>query len=469
MPSARQALLPSRTAEPVPSPSPASVPAATEAPLLQLQRTVGNRAVRRLLARGGPLRPGRTGPNVVARKGEKPDLMNGRLFGQLPEDQRKNLQEITGIEKIAVPDDKKVQNVALKPEFEPGIPAKFEAPLTNVLDYLLRSWLKPNTTAAVELDLTKHDGVATVWRFTYVDTPKDTRYLIDLITNQSAAPPPTPADGGKFKAHKFSVVSSDTSFEPVVRQAVERVPDAFLSQIEGITFKRASAAAKDPDKTGGQYNPEKHEVTIFDVGMKTGSSRYDDNAGYAAPLDERAREVLHEIGHAIDEVALKKALDKRQAARADLESKYPGKVKFGDDGSLTFDTGVMPLDELKVFNQDVDKFKKAKDAADKTLSETGVGLQGTKPSVDTEFKKALDADGTRPLTPYVADKLAEFTAEKDAKKRLEKQGSFLEEAYAEAFSLYISEPQTLRTLRPNTFAFFEKKQKGLEKAAAKKP
>jgi hypothetical protein len=437
------------------APALAIIPTASSAPaerLLAQQRTAGNRSVVRQLGRQG----------VVARKEEK--ALETKLIGQLSDDERKSLQEVTGIDTITVPDHKDVQNVALKPEFQPGIPASFRAPLTNVLDELTDGWLKkPNTTAAVELDLSGHGGVKTVWRFTHVETKEVTRYLIDLITNQAAAT----ADDTKLNAHKFSIDSSDADFKAVVQQAVDRIPDVMLSQIDGVTFKRGRADATNPTSTAGNYNADKHEVTIFNIGMKQGASRYDENAGYAAPIDDRVRKVIHEIGHAIDEVALRKAFADRRAGAKEFKDKWPANVTVDAEGRATWSATDMPNDELKKLEADGKKFEKIDDAVGKARSETGHGVVGSTPAIATPFKKALDADGSRPLTPYVAEKLAEWKAEKDPTQNLKKQADFLTEAYAEAFSLYISEPETLRALRPKTYAFFKDKQDKMEKDAAK--
>jgi hypothetical protein len=425
--------------------------------LLCLQRTAGNRAVLRRLGR-----------DVLARKGDP--LLGGRLLGQLSEAERKGLQEITGVSALQVPADKKVQNVALKPEFLAGTPAGFQAPLTNVLDELLRSWLSnPNTTAAVELDLADHGGGKTVWRFTHLETPKATRYLIDLVTNQAVAPA-GPAGAAKFKAHGFSISASDPAFAPVVQQAVERIPDAFLSQIDGVTFKRGAADAKDPTRVGGRYDPATHTVTIFDLGMKTSASRYDDDAGYATPLDERVREVAHELGHAIDDVALARGFSDQAAAKKELQDSWSGNVTFDADGGLQWKDDGLSGDDRKRFRTVLDRFEKAGKRLDKVKSDTGHGIVGSTPALNTDFKKALDADGSRPLTPYVGEKRAAWQAEKDVTKKLDLEAEFVQEAYAEAFSLYTTEPETLRALRPKIFAFFKDKQGKLEKAAAaKKP
>lgn len=424
--------------------------------LLEQQRTIGNRAV-----------VSRLGPGVVARApaaGAPPQLAG------LVQKERQGLQEQTDVETITVPADKTVINVALTPEFPATVDTKLRAPLTNTLDRLLLGSLSTaNTTVALEIDLTAHGGTKSVWRFTHLETTvkakTTTRYLIEPVTEQAQAT----AGDTKFKSHGFSIAATtDTTFRPAVLRAVEIIPDALLSVVDGATFKREPASSADA-KAGGHYEAEPHTVVIFDIGMKTGQSRFDDAPAGQAPVDGRVRRIVHEIGHAIDEASMRKGFADRRSARAVLEKDWGSYVTFDKKtGDMSFDKAGMPLADVKKFDAALKKFRDADTALTTARSETGHGIVGATPALRTAFKKALDADGSRPLTPYAEDKQKAWKGEKDPALKTGREADYIQEAYAEAFSLFITEPETLRALRPNTFKFFQDKVTALEKAAAAK-
>ena len=64
-------------------------------------------------------------------------------------------------------------------------------------------------------------------------------------------------------------------------------------------------------------------------------------------------------------------------------------------------------------------------------------MRGGTAAGSIEFRQAAQQDGGKRITEYSNKEWQEY--------------------YAESFSLYISDPGTLERLRPNVFAFFNKK------------
>jgi len=213
---------------------------------------------------------------------------------------------------------------------------------------------------------------------------------------------------------------------------VQMIPDALLTPIDGAGFRRAGTDPHDA-AVGGRYDHQAHTVTIYDPGMRQTTARFGDAGGAVGP---RLRTILHELGHAIDEAPLRTAWTARETARLAVENRFAQYRQ--PDGGYSFPGNLQG---------EFDRMSAAATRADTAY--TGAhSLSGHdfehgdthSSATATAFTRAVAADGSVTPTAY-----AESTRGED---------HHLRETYAEAFSMFITEPQTLRSLRPNIYAYF---------------
>jgi hypothetical protein len=224
------------------------------------------------------------------------------------------------------------------------------------------------------------------------------------------------------------------------------LPDSQLALIKGAKFERGGAA-KDPNE-GGHYDPNTHTVTLVDIAFKPSLTRVD--VAGAAPSSFDTYTVLQAIGHAIDMrsiVAANAALASASAALRAEFGEYESPPKSGNFQNV-------PRDRMARFNDLLAKATAAGARVDKPQTESGHRLATeaeqkaaakkgttlpdiiTDPAAKTAFRAAVAKDGGNRATPYA-------------------EASW-EEAFAESYSLYASDPATLERLRPAVFAFFKK-------------
>jgi len=408
---ARSALRPSRAASP--------------AHVLALQRSAGNRATVRALARA----PLDTVPAAArTRLREVTDTLPTINVTALHSPPGTTGGTVRG-------------SVSPAPVYGTGIDAALQPVLMSVLHHLVQgsSALPANATSAVLLDLTPYGGSQRVYRFTRVvsgDPPQESYFIDDIGTEAAAPAPPTDATAafptGRFDTHRFTAPAGDRDFEAIIRAAVQMIPDRLLTPIDGASFRRAGTDPHDAS-VGGRYDHQAHTVTIYDPGMRQTSARFGDAGGAVGP---RLRTILHELGHAIDEAPLRTAWTARETARQAVETQFAQYRQA--DGTYSFPGNLQGQ---------FDRMSAAAERADTAYTHAH-SLSGHdfehgdthSSATATDFTRAVAADGGITLTAY-----AESTRGED---------HHLRETYAEAFSMFITEPQTLRSLRPNIHAYF---------------
>jgi hypothetical protein len=183
-------------------------------------------------------------------------------------------------------------------------------------------------------------------------------------------------------------------------------------------------------------------VTMYDRVFAASQTRVK-GAGTVAS-ESATRAIVHEIGHAIDLAPIRKASLEEKTANAAfdaLSAKYPDP---DDPKGHRYPLGGKEEKEVK------EVVKAQKEAEAKVFATTS--LSGTKtvkkpgtPDLEevigtdvkgTKFREAAKKDGGKAVSAY---------GEKD-----------FQEAFAEAYSLYITSPTTLKALRPNVFDYLDK-------------
>jgi len=409
---------------------------------------------------------------TVQRKNGAPAAPATTLEG-IPEADRKTIQVVTT--HVVVPDIAgKFATTGTKTtiptptgvtaEFDTSVDAALQHGLGNVAGSLSGTVdftappLAPNSTITLELDLGTKLGKG-LYRFTYhaptgapgSKTAPPQRILVEALGKATAPPgtkaPPPAKDGAppapdpvaeKIKKNSLSHTYKDAELD-ALRGALDLIPDAQLALVSGLRFARDTVKGGDPT-AAGDYDPKTHTVTIFDKAFEASETRYK-GAG-TVTAGPAARAIVHEIGHAIDLAPLRRAgagKDKADAAVTALPSKYPDP---DDPTAYKFPKGGPE-------EKDVSAVLKAQTDAEKGLLDAR-SRSGTKPI------KKPDGTFTDEIGTAAKGNAFREAAVKDGGKAVTKYGEQdWQEAYAEAYSLYVTSPETLRTLRPNVFAHLD--------------
>lgn len=395
-----------------------------------------------------------------------------RALADLPEEDRKRIQIVTS--SVTVPGlAEKFATTGTKvtfpfpagvtaATFETGVDPALQHGLSNVAAVLSNGTditptpLVENSTITLELDVpSKGKGL---YRFTYDAPPAPPggkapapKILVEALgaatapagTKAPVAEPgkPPPADPVADKIKKYSLSQSYSGTElDALRAAIDQIPEAQLAVVSGLKFARDTAKQNDP-AAAGDYDPKTHTVTMYDKAFTPSQSRFK-GAGTTAS-EGATRAIVHEIGHAIDLTPLRKAgadKDKADAAVDALSTKYPDpkdKTKYS-----------YPLGGPE--EKDVKATLKAQEDAEAALTKARAtsGTQSVKQPTG-EFKDVIGSQ-------VQGNKFREAMA-KDGGKAVSAYGQTdFQEAFAEAYSLYITSPDTLKALRPNVYDFLDK-------------
>jgi hypothetical protein len=396
-------------------------------------------------------------------------------LGTLSEDERKQIQIVTA--KVTVPglaEKFATTGTTVKIPLAAGATAAFDASvdaslqhgLTNVAGALSNGVdlapapLPRNSTVTLELDVGGTFGKG-LYRFTHhapTAAPGATapapapRIIVEVLGKATApagtkAPPPakegeTPASdpvAEKIKKHSFSNTYSGTELD-ALRAALDQIPDAQLAVVAGLKFRRDTAKATDPT-AAGDYDPKTHTVTMYDKAFASSQTRYK-GAGSVAS-DSATRAIVHEIGHAIDLSAMRKAgvdKDKADAAVAKLPERFPD-----------------PKDP-KAFRYENPEQKKEIDAVLKAQKDAEAAVLSAR---SLSGSKTVKKPGTEDFEDVIGTDVKGIkfreAAAKDGGKAVSVYGDKdVQEAFAEAYSLYITSPDTLKALRPNVFDYLAK-------------
>ncbi len=384
---------------------------------------------------------------------EAVEASEAELSGALRQNDRAKLAVITNPVHVAVDDLFSTQTATVTiplpagatVEFSSGVPAKLQHGLTNVAGTVIPKPLHLNSTITLALDLEPYGGDYGLYRFTYLE--RSTRrgrseqvVLIERLGAIGVERVSTAQAAGaqkKFDGHQFARGGgwSDPQFLQVL-QAVAELPDSLLSPVDGITFKRDREDPSDP-KTGGKYDPDAHAITMFDVAFKDSATRF--GVPGAGVSTDTVRAVAHEIGHAVDLLPLRKAWASLEQERSTLRTAFKEFESPPGSGNYSF-----PSDRQASWNALSARVAVAERSLTATRADSGERhqkdatgtfqmVQGGTAAGSIEFRQAAATDGAKRITEYSDKEWGEY--------------------FAEAFSLYITDPETLRRLRPHVYEF----------------
>lgn len=318
--------------------------------------------------------------------------------------------------------------------------------------------LKPNQTVTVELDLTPYGGAKGLYRFTYTQPaagkkgpPAKSRILIEglgtatapkgaqkpVVKEGSKAPPDPVAD--KLKAASISISGYSKSERRALREAIGQVPASHLALLKGLTFRRGSVWVDENGKArsdvGGHYERESNTITMFDAAFKKTQVVFDEK-GVATSF--AAKQIVHEIGHAVDVAPLRAAEAAVDAARRDLNAK--ASPKFSSKA------------EADAYKAAQKKYAKAQKDLDHARARSGTRVVTTtkKNAEGVPVSSSRDVIGKSPKG--VKFRAAVRADGKDVSKYGEEDW---QESFAEAYSLYLTQPGLLKTIRPATYKYLD--------------
>jgi hypothetical protein len=202
-----------------------------------------------------------------------------------------------------------------------------------------------------------------------------------------------------------------TDEEEKIRMALAALPQTGQDNLQGLKFSRINGVdATDPD-TGGDYDPDTHTITLYDPAFQTSLSRVGDSTAGISTMDVRA--VVHEIGHVMDLYKFNDVYNQAAQMSSVSAGKKLLKAARSPSGHRWSQEKVPGEKEKKWMQVQIT----AKDA--KTH----------------DFRQAVKADGGKEVTNYAATDWME--------------------SYAESYSLFVTDPERLKALRPKVYEYFK--------------
>jgi hypothetical protein len=317
--------------------------------------------------------------------------------------------------------------------FANNIPQTLQVGLESVSGYLANqtNGLPLNTTINVALDLAPYGGANTVYRFTHyahTENRTTTNYmLIEQVGATPAAPAVVTATAGPFTVggQNFTLSGSwsDANFA-VLRQALGMLPAASLTAAARLTFAYQSGTS--PSGEAGEYDQARDTVTLYSNAFPSVSLRFGTST-------VATRNILHEIGHALDLRPLEQAWNTFNQAGQSTGARGT----FLNARSLSGSRYVAPTTAGGNYSSDLNLGAVRDGDFRKAAQQDGVRRDTGGRQVDLGGGAQVQANLSGGATPY--------------------SDADYQEMFAEAFALYNTDPTLLQQLRPNTYRYFSTK------------
>lgn len=310
--------------------------------------------------------------------------------------------------------------------FGPGVPERLQTGLGSVGAWLGSSTnaLPLGSTIEVELDLTPYGGGRQRIRYTRstrrsgrgARANESPRLLVDVVGSAVATTLPQQAPSSVQVGGTSFTLSGSWSPADVgaLDQALRLLPPAALSGAAGLAFHRRSGDG--PGAEGGHFDAERDRIVLYDNAFPVTSLRV---GGHGLGV----RTIVHEVGHALDLRPLERAWQAFDSAgqTSGASSRLVATRSASGSRWVRGATG---------------EFQQESAMAD----------------IDGAFRRAVQGDGVRRET-------AARTTPEGVSAGL--RGGVTgyadvdyQELFAESFAVYVSDPDTLRALRPATYAWF---------------
>jgi Domain of unknown function (DUF4157) len=314
--------------------------------------------------------------------------------------------------------------------FSPEIAERIKRGLEQIAARLFRQGFANNTSTNIPLNLLAFGGVNGVYRFTLAKHGKGSKNV--LIIEQVSDKPPADRQNTdlvsqqkRFDSFGFKLGVGFESEEMKKRlfAALAQVPDKILERVRGLTFNKYmdDVGSKGED---GHYDPDKHSIDLYRKSASESMNRQN-----AKGDDRFSGVVTHEIGHAVDDESFTNARVKLDSLEAQVKA---AKLK---SRQAKIDVNA-PIPDEKA---EVEKERNERNEIQHLEDERNkAGDEFSKATVEghSKSKKFTDARG-KAISSYG------------------EKGKNLED-FAELFSVFVLDPELLKSLRPDAFAYFSK-------------
>jgi len=343
-----------------------------------------------------------------------------------------------------------------------AIPQGLQHGLRNVAGSLVPNPLAINSTITLALDLERYGGDYGAYRFTYVEHrprrgPRTREVIIERLG--SIGIEGLPESQSRLQLQRFQRFGfkrgdgwESSQFEALLT-AIAQVPDRILAPVSGLTFNRAPADPDNPD-TGGKYNPQTHTIIMYNRCFDVSLTRYGTPGAAPGIHTAAVRNIVHEIGHAIDLLPLRRAWQALEQAQDVLHTAFREFEKPRGSKQYSF-----PNTEQARWNRLHGQLVRAQLARSRARSASGARwrlragawevAEFPRGARNTDFRRAAFRDGARP--PSRRRVGAGFPT---SYPNIETSDEWWQEYFAESFSLYITSPTVLQQLRPRVYAYF---------------
>lgn len=396
--------------------------------VIELQRRYGNQFVLELLDSAAGTAIQRAATSALDKNSSLAERKELKVLTsvKLPSFSPKELKDaFTGTEK-ASPQAEEVL-------FGANIDAKLRHGLQKIAEIISSGeGFTDNTVTNLPLDLTPFGGVNGVYRFSLIrrKTAPKTRLIVEQV---SSSPPAQlskkdiEAQDTRFQKFefKFGTDFSGDDARKLIFTALARVPDAVLEHVRGLTFSRHLQAAGDRDEPG-HYVPNTHTIELYGSALEKLYSSAD-----AGGADWFTFAVMHEIGHAADYESFTTVQRKRDAIAAQLREARLEARRVDPDAGIGKDADTKEKAKQIKIKQLEKELDKAQADFDKAVGDLDLAKGGGR----SQSKAFKDAEGN-PISRYGA------TANL--------------ENFAEDFSIYVLDPDLLKSLRPEAHKYFSK-------------
>lgn len=271
---------------------------------------------------------------------------------------------------------------------------------------------------------------------------ENTRLLSEKVSDFG-----TPLTPALKQLHAQSAMAFSNSEKDQVLKAVGKMPQSAMDTIKGVRFIRQKYRIEDGKIStfmGLTYSKGDHTVRVYSA--TSNPQLFGDKGGSISSAFEQ--QAIHELGHAADHAPYREAKEPYTKAKGsfkvaekeytEMYDEYKGMAKGAEKNKKARELNAHHKEKYTPAKNNRDATR-TKYAQARSLSGVGVEYsQGRFPdvNVETEFDRAVQQDGPR-ITLY--------SNQSDT------------EAFAEAFSIYVTEPQTLKTLSPNVYNYMAKK------------
>ena len=314
--------------------------------------------------------------------------------------------------------------------FSPEIAEKVKRGLEQIAARLFRQGFANNTSTNIPLNLQAFGGVNGVYRFTLAKHGKGSKNV--LIIEQVSDKPPGDqpnTDLASQQKHfesfgfKFGVGFDSVEMKKRLFAALAHVPDKILERVRGLTFNKYmdDVGSKGED---GHYDPDKHSIDLYRKSVSESM-----NSQNAEGDDRFSGVVTHEVGHALDDESFTNARVKLDSLEAQVKAAKLKSRQAKIDVNAPIPDEKAEAEKERNERRDIQHLEDERNKAADEFSK--VTVEG-----HSKSKKFTDARG-KAISSYG------------------EKGKDLED-FAELFSLFVLDPQLLKSLRPDAFAYFSK-------------